>query len=275
MYDASRTSGFQTNYENPEWAPLYIDGERYLYLPDIESYYDLATREFVFLYHGQWRYSRELPSWYDNFDLQNCFVIVLSTNVYQPWLLHQYYLSHYPRYYYRDYYDRSNIPYVRGFDENQKRAIYWKESERNRARDWNNENQVKNRQFKYTKEDRQQQRIVNKQGTGNTYHDHTTINNNPQKNQGNNANQTGNPRGNSEKGQAQDQNRRTNRTSVNVGQQGADSQSDKTHETNYYGKTIGTPVKVEKQMRNQSAPKSPNSSNDNDESIKRSNPGRR
>ena len=49
--------GTQTSYENPQWAPSYYDGTRYYYLPDIESYYDIYTREFIFLNHAQWIYS--------------------------------------------------------------------------------------------------------------------------------------------------------------------------------------------------------------------------
>src|SRR5659263_244690 len=106
------------NYENPQWAPPYYSGARYYYLPDLELYYDLGTREYIFLMDGRWNFSPYVPAIYRNYDLDNCFSIVMSVDVYRPWLHHQYYVSHYPRYYYRDYYDRSNIPYVRAYNEN-------------------------------------------------------------------------------------------------------------------------------------------------------------
>jgi len=152
-----------TNYENPQWAPPYYSGARYYYLPDMELYYDLGTREYIFLMDGQWNYSPYVPAMYRNYDLDNCFSVVLSVEVYKPWLHHQYYISHYPRYYYRDYYDRSNIPYVRAYNENLRRAVYWNDSERSRARPWNDENLRNNRRFKYSNEDMREQKNQSQQ----------------------------------------------------------------------------------------------------------------
>ena len=77
-------------YNNPSWAPDYYPGARYYYLPDIEVYFDLATRHFVYLQNGQWYFSPMLPSFYAGFDLNTCYVVVLDRKVYQPWLHHQY-----------------------------------------------------------------------------------------------------------------------------------------------------------------------------------------
>lgn len=150
-------------YENPQWAPDYYSGARYYYLPDIEVYYDLSVREFIYLNSGRWMYSRVLPSIYSYYDIYSGYVVVLNVNVYRPWMHHQFYVSHYPRYYYRDYYDRSNFAYVRGYNENMRSAIYWKEHELHRAREWNDENLRKNRNFKYSSEDRRQQDVFNQQ----------------------------------------------------------------------------------------------------------------
>jgi hypothetical protein len=204
------------NYENPQWAPPYYSGARYYYLPDLESYYDLSTREFIFLNDGQWCYSYNIPSLYAGYDLNNCFAIVLDVNVFKPWMHHQYYLSHYPRYYYRDYYDHSNIPYVRGFNENSRSAVYWKENERGRARSWDNQNIRENRDFKYSKEDRQQQKNWNNQTD-----DKEKFN--------------GNSRDAKDRS---DSDKKTNTT--------------RSQSTNYYGKIIGNSVKVNKQMRDKS-----------------------
>src|ERR1035437_4220920 len=98
----------ERNYDNPQWAPPYYQGVRYYYLPDIETYYDINSQEFVYLYNGQWCFSRECPFLNTGFDLNNSFAIALDVNVFQPWMHHHYYVSHYPRYYYKDYYDHSN-----------------------------------------------------------------------------------------------------------------------------------------------------------------------
>ena len=293
------TSATQTNYENPQWAPPYYNGAHYYYLPDIESYYDLSSREFVCLSNGQWVYSQNLPSIYADFGLNNCFAVVVNVDVYQPWMHHQYYISHYPRYYYRDYYDHSNIPYVRGFIENNKSAIYWNENEREHARSWDNANLKTSRQFKYTKDDRQQQSKWNNQNQGNVYNNRNNQNNsetnkptsNYNKNNQNNQPYSGTTRPSNDNGFSNNRNIQNNATnttdntttgrSQNTYTQGsrttteADTNihqrnttttvTDKSvHNTNYYGKTIGQPVRVEKQMRQQNSANS-NSRRENDQ----------
>jgi len=265
----------ETTYSNPQWAPPYYPGARYYYLPDIECYYDLSANEFIYLYDGQWNYSRTIPYMYSNFQLDNCFTVVLSTEVYRPWLHHQYYVSHYPRYYYSDYYDHSNIPYVRGFNENRRSAIYWGENDRHRARQWDDRNLSRDRQFKYQKEDRAKQKEINYQNKDNDSNESDNrsndrnVNTRTQREKENAekdaAAKAENTRGQREKtdavtGDRTKDNTRTNRaatetrtgTNTRSTRQPAETktkESDKTQNTNYYGRTIGNPVKVEKQMQ--------------------------
>jgi len=255
-----------TSYTNPQWAPPYYPGARYYYLPDIECYYDLSADEFVYLYDGQWNYSRTIPYMYSNFQLDNCFTVVLSTEVYRPWLHHQYYVSHYPRYYYSDYYDHSNIPYVRGFNENRKSAIYWGENERNRARQWDDRNLSKDRQFKYQKDDLAKQKEINTQNNVNTRTQRE--NENAAKDA---AAKAENTRVQREKSDAATVNRsndntRTNRSateavtntrSTRQPTETKTTETNKTQNTNYYGRTIGNPVKVEKQMQDKTEKTTP------------------
>ena len=294
------TAGIQSYYDNPSWAPPYYDGARYYYLPDIESYYDLSSNAFIYLNDGRWIYSQYIPSMYSDFDLNTCFAIVLDVNVYQPWMHHQYYISHYPRYYYRDYYDHSNIPYVRGFNENRKSAIYWDRDERDKARIWDNQNQNNSRKFKYTKEDRRQQK-----GSNYPYDDDPYILNGNNKNSNNSQNndnfkdnnKSSNVQNDTQKGTSstrtsgttsqrtgttstktgQTQNNDTNkstRTSTNTSRQqtgtSTSTGTDRTHETNYYGKTIGNPVKVDKQMQDKSSIRSSGSTSTRSSSPTRS-----
>jgi len=288
-----------TRYENPSWGPTYYQGVRYYYLPDIEAYYDLSNRQFVYLSNGRWYDSPECPTIYAGFDLDNCFAIALDVNVYQPWMHHQYYVSHYPRYYYRDYYDHSNIPYVRGFNENSKSAIYWPENQRHRARSWDSEGLKSNRQFKYTTEDRKQQNNWNGKGNSNPSSDDRGRNSQQNNWNGNNNNRSSNANtypsqndksrnDNSNKSAGNDNSRnqpqnggnKSNPTIIpsvrennvtpqpqNTGnnstptrsagteagsrqpQTGNNDAARTTRSTNYYGRTIGQPVKVEKQMR--------------------------
>lgn len=244
------------SYENPQWAPPYYSGARYYYLPDMELYYDLSTREYIYLIDGRWHFSPYLPSMYSNYDMDNCFSIVMDVNVYKPWLHHQYYVSHYPRYYYRDYYDRSNIPYVRAYNENGRRAVYWNQNERHRARPYDDSNIRDNRRFKYSKDDRKEQKNWTKpnQGSGTfggasrgeqrdnqtTTRTTTTRTNNQNQPDNQTTTRTTTTRPNTET--------RTRTTTTRE-----ETPAVRNNRTNYYGKTIGNSVKVTKEMKDKEA----------------------
>ena len=268
------TYGSQTNYENPQWGPSYHDGTRYYYLPDIESYYDIYTREFIFLNQAQWIYSPYLPSIYPDFNLDNSFVVLVNSNIYQPWMHHQYYVSHFPRYYYRDYYDHSNIPYVRGFNENSRSAIYWSENERDRARSWDDEYLRTGRQFRYSKEDRLQQKNMNNSGLNRQSTDNSSGNNNSRNNPVNNNSQHENPVKSPVNRQPQPDNNKVTspeRTGNSSRTQPANTtETRKTQDTNYYGVPIGQPVKVDRQMRIQNTTGNAGRSNNNTDSQRNS-----
>lgn len=295
-------------YENPQWAPPSISGVRYYYLPDIECYYDLSGGVFVFLNNGQWRFSRNISYIYPDFDLNRCYTIVLDINVYRPWMHHQHYVSHYPRYYYRDYYDRCNIPYVRGYNENSRSAFFWSKNERDRAREWNDQNLRANRKFKYSDADRKVQnettRTMNSQRGSNATSGRsaatnssdrrgdntTTISRQDQNNRNSRSsatNQSNESARSTNTGDAATRSTATTTTTTRESRSGRSSENtatrssrdansaetnrrqsdasnvatEKKDDTNYYGKTIGQPVKVERQMRNQTETPSRRSSN--------------
>jgi hypothetical protein len=300
------TPSTEVSYDNPTWAPPYSQGVRYYYLPDIETYYDLSTGEFVYLNDGQWSYSQGLPSIYSGYDLGNCFTVALDYNIYQPWMHHHYYVSHYPRYYYRDYYDHSNIPNVRGFNENSRSAVYWSENDRSRARNWDSENLKTNHQFTYSKPDRQQQnntQIRNNQNpdmnnglrqqptnANNSFNKPDRGSDNPGNQQSNRGsdnpniqqpdrginNPTPPPSGNGN-GNRRDGNTKTSIVTpprisgfeTGARQQNAVSPVRPAQNTNYYGRTIGQPVKVQKQMRQRTLPNPPANTNTRNNSDSR------
>jgi len=117
-------------YSNPNWAPDYYPGTRYYYIPDLETYYDLSNQDFVYLDNGQWFFSRSLPFIYNEYDLYNGYIIALNRDIYQPWMHHQFYVSNYPRFYYRSIYNYTEIPYIRGFNENERKPVYRKQEDR-------------------------------------------------------------------------------------------------------------------------------------------------
>lgn len=274
----------QVRYDNPRWAPPYYEGVRYYYIPDIEIYFDLSRHEFIYLQDGRWFSSPYLPQFYAGFDLDNCFSIALSINVFKPWMHHQYYISHYPRYYYRDYYDHRNIPYVRGFNENNRRPFFWRENERHRARKWDDEGLRENRKFRYERYDNDvydkgnrsdQGRRPSTNGRQQDYQKQDNDRQQPYNRPDNNVTQPQTPKQGGYDNRQQPTNRQDNNNVTRpqgnrdnnyqpqqrqgdnaVNQQRGNTEREQqrnvnaeTRSPNYYGRQIGQPVKVERQMR--------------------------
>ena len=62
----------------PAWGPAGYDDVRYYYLPDLETYYDVNTSNYVYINNGKWTRSRSLPVVYRNYDLYNEYKVVLT-----------------------------------------------------------------------------------------------------------------------------------------------------------------------------------------------------
>jgi hypothetical protein len=124
----------------PDWAPQYENPGQvsYYYMPDIQTYYDVRNRQFIYYDNGAWIYSSYISPQYSSYDLYNAYIIVLDYNSHEPWRHHQDYYSHYPPYYYQtenvnnttivnnNYYGSagSGQPSRGGYNENAKTTIY-------------------------------------------------------------------------------------------------------------------------------------------------------
>jgi hypothetical protein len=62
----------------PAWGPAGYSAVDYYYLPDVQSYYDIKAKQFIYLGNGQWVRSRNLPTQYRNYDLYNGYKVVLN-----------------------------------------------------------------------------------------------------------------------------------------------------------------------------------------------------
>lgn len=62
----------------PSWGPAGYSAVDYYYLPDVQSYYDIKARQFIYLGDGRWIRSRNLPTQYRNYDLYNGYKVVLN-----------------------------------------------------------------------------------------------------------------------------------------------------------------------------------------------------
>jgi hypothetical protein len=62
----------------PDWGPRGYDYVDYYYLPEIESYYHVRDRQFIYLNNGRWVFSASLPSRYRNYDLYRGYKVVVN-----------------------------------------------------------------------------------------------------------------------------------------------------------------------------------------------------
>lgn len=61
----------------PLWGPVHVE-ERYYYLPDVESYYDIQTSRFIYFDNGVWLHRGSLPSRYRSYDLYSGYKVVMT-----------------------------------------------------------------------------------------------------------------------------------------------------------------------------------------------------
>ena len=62
----------------PMWGPVGYDYAQFYYLPDIDMYYDVQARQFVYLNRGQWVYTASLPYNYRSYNLYSGYKVVLN-----------------------------------------------------------------------------------------------------------------------------------------------------------------------------------------------------
>jgi hypothetical protein len=68
----------------PLWGPVGYEHVDYYYLPDIDSYYYVPQRQFIYLNAGNWVFGTALPSRYSGYNLYNGYKVVINSP--QPYL---------------------------------------------------------------------------------------------------------------------------------------------------------------------------------------------
>ncbi|KHJ37490.1 hypothetical protein PBAC_23340 [Pedobacter glucosidilyticus] len=63
----------------PAWGPVGYDRVDYYYLPEIESYYNVPSRQFIYLSNGNWVFATSLPTRYRNYDLYSGYKVVINS----------------------------------------------------------------------------------------------------------------------------------------------------------------------------------------------------
>jgi hypothetical protein len=83
LFTGDRLLAMQDNQGNnvaaqPAWGPRGYTRADYYYLPDIECYYSVATRQFISLNSGRWVFSIVLPTKYKQYDLFAGYKVVID-----------------------------------------------------------------------------------------------------------------------------------------------------------------------------------------------------
>lgn len=80
----------------PVWGPVGYDYASYYYFPDIEAYYNIPTKQFIYREGRHWVKMDRLPNRYRNFDVYGSYKVVINDR--DPYLRHDAYRTRYATY---------------------------------------------------------------------------------------------------------------------------------------------------------------------------------
>jgi hypothetical protein len=80
----------------PEWGPAGYGYAEYYYLPDIDVYYNVPQRQFIYFSNGRWMFETSLPARYGSYNLFNSYKVVINEP--KPYLHHEVYRTKYSIY---------------------------------------------------------------------------------------------------------------------------------------------------------------------------------
>ena len=97
---------FSINLSNqPEWGPSGYDHVDYYYIPDMDAYYDVNSRVYIYMEGGRWVRRSYVPARYRNVDLYRVHKVVINER--EPWRHHDTYRNQYSSY--RGRYDQEPL----------------------------------------------------------------------------------------------------------------------------------------------------------------------
>nr|MBC7612120.1 hypothetical protein [Pseudopedobacter sp.] len=114
----------------PDWGPRGYNYVEYYYLPEIESYYNVRERQFIYLNNERWVFSESLPSRYRNYDLYRGYKVVVNQP--RPYLHYKEHKFKYKKYegYHDEHYnnreDHDDDRYENNSDKRYRNADYEK-----------------------------------------------------------------------------------------------------------------------------------------------------
>lgn len=80
----------------PLWGPVGYDYARFYYIPEIDVYYNVASRKYTYFHGNRWVTKSKLPSRYRHVNLFSTYKVVINDN--NPWRYHRDHRNSYARY---------------------------------------------------------------------------------------------------------------------------------------------------------------------------------
>jgi hypothetical protein len=80
----------------PAWGPVGYDYANYYYMPDIDTYYDVPTHQYVYYDNNVWVHRAYLPARYRNYDVYGGYKVVINER--NPWVRNNIYRTRYAGY---------------------------------------------------------------------------------------------------------------------------------------------------------------------------------
>ena len=104
--------GVNINIGRPSWGvPGNYAGD-YYYMPEIDTYYDIPRRQFIYFQGNNWVFASELPYAYRGYDLNRGYKVIVNEP--RPYLRGNIYRNRYSNYY--NNYQRQQVMVQRRFD---------------------------------------------------------------------------------------------------------------------------------------------------------------
>lgn len=89
----------------PEWAPAeYIPETRYYYMPELEVYYDIPSKMYIYYHKNGWVRNKRLPKHYHKHSLNRYHKVSLYDIGPNPYAYHNSHRVKYPKNHNRDRY---------------------------------------------------------------------------------------------------------------------------------------------------------------------------
>jgi hypothetical protein len=64
--------------DQPGWGPTGYDRADFYYIPDIDSYYSVSERQYIYRDGSSWRHGQTLPSTYSGYDPYHSYKAVVT-----------------------------------------------------------------------------------------------------------------------------------------------------------------------------------------------------